>query len=139
MMKKKLVACLSSLLLCLLAIQPVLAQTVIPTVGRNCRASWGAVTTDTDGGTIPPGVITYNFYIQTNATPSPIPGVTTPAIANIAGPSATPCIALIATGTYHSWVTAFATWAGGSVSESELSNDFVFKLVVPNKPILMVK
>jgi hypothetical protein len=115
---------------------PAIAQPVGPNVGRNCVASWTAVTTNTDGS--PASGITYNLYLQTTATPVPVPGVTTPTLAAIPGVSATPCIALAAAGQYHGWVTAVETLAG-SASESVLSADFPFVLVIPNRPTLTVK
>lgn len=120
-----------ALSLALLLASALPAWAVGPIVGRNCTAAWTAVTTNTDGSPVT-GTITYNLYLQTTATPVPVPGTTTPALTGITATTAKPCIGKTG-GQYYLWATAVEQFPGSS-SESDLSTVAPFVLAVPGVP-----
>lgn len=106
-----------------------MAQASGPVVGRNCTASWGAVSTDTTGAALPAGtVVTYNFYLSSSSTPP-----STPSQGGLSGLSTQPCSSLSPGQQYTAWVSAVASF-NGSASESALSSPFPFVLALPASP-----
>ncbi len=101
-----------------------------PVVGANCRASWSAVTTHTDGSPIA-GAVTYNLYVVTG-TASSLPRATAPVMTGLTVTEARPCGGL-PQGQYTGWVTAVTTLSGVT-AESLPSAPFPFVLAGPGSP-----
>jgi hypothetical protein len=98
------------------------AWAVGPLVGKNCTASWGAVTLRVDGSAIT-GTVTYNLYVV-SGTPTIAPP--TPSLTGITTTTYNACT-LLAVGQYTAWVSA-TELVGGLANEGGKSAAFPFVL-----------
>ena len=89
--------------------------------------SWTAPTTYSDGAPLPAGALaSHRVYIQSVATPAPVPGTTVPT-ATVTAPATSWNCGALGKGQHHSWVTAVLTTG----AESALSARLPFALGVP--------
>lgn len=126
---------LGVLAIAIVAMLPGLARAAGAVVGKECRVSWVAPTTNVNGGpiTVPLG---FKRYDQLTATPVPVPGTAVP-VTTLAPPAAgnAPTVDLCggaSPGQHFSWVTAF--YATGE--ESPIGNPvpWLLTLAPPGVP-----
>lgn len=103
------------------------AHAVGPVVGRNCVATWSAVTTRIDGSATT-GTISYRLYLSagTPTAPPATPALTTTSL------TAQPCLT-IAPGQYTAWISSVET-IGTAITESSKSAAFPFVFGAPAVP-----